>query len=551
MVSRAFHFVYKEIKGLHQAAYVLALFAFGSQLLAIVRDRMLAHTFGAGAELDLYYIAFRIPDLLFVLFASVLSIYVLLPFVERARMTDAKRSVLSQVFTLFLLVYTGLAVVLAASAPWYVPYVFPGYAEDAAMLATLIQILLLQPLLLGISSICGVVTQMHHRFVLYAISPLLYNLGIIFGLVALYPFFGLPGLVSGVVIGAIGHVLVQVPYVRNSEFGFTATFTFDWGQMRQMLLVALPRALTLSLNQLVLLLFVSIATTLTVGSVSVFQFAFNIQSVPLAIIGMSYSVAAFPTLSHLHAAQNQLGFNQQLMTALRHIMFWSVPIIGLVIVLRAHVVRVLLGSGEFDWSDTRLTAAVLAVFVVSLAAQAALLLIVRAFYAGGRTLLPLMYTVISSAVAVLFAYLGLWYWQQSPALQHVVAVVFRLESVPGAEIVVLAAAYAAGQLLQIIMLLFQARRTFALSVRPLVRLLLHSLTASTAGALVSYAVLRFVVEGVNQEMFIGIALQGAVATVAGVLTIICVYYILQTRELTETIQSFRKKILQTDVVAPQ
>src|SRR6056297_2793793 len=142
MVSRAFHFVYKEIKGLHQAAYVLAIFAFGSQLLAIVRDRMLAHSFGAGAELDLYYIAFRIPDLLFVLFASVLSIYVLLPFVERATMTDAKRSILSQVFTLFLLVYTGLAVILAALAPWYVPYVFPGYAAQSATLAVLIQILL-------------------------------------------------------------------------------------------------------------------------------------------------------------------------------------------------------------------------------------------------------------------------------------------------------------------------------------------------------------------------------------------------------------------------
>jgi len=550
MVSRAFHFVYKEIKGLHQAAYILAIFAFGSQLLAIVRDRMLAHTFGAGAELDLYYVAFRIPDLLFVLFASVLSIYVLLPFVERVTMTDAKRSVLSQVFTLFLLVYTGLAVVLAALAPWYVPYVFPGYAEQSATLTVLIQILLLQPLLLGISSICGVVTQMHHRFVLYAISPLLYNVGIIFGLVALYPFFGLPGLVSGVVIGALGHVLIQVPYVRNSPFAFTATFNFDWGQVRQMLFVALPRALTLSLNQLVLLLFISIATTLTVGSVSVFQFAFNIQSVPLAIIGMSYSVAAFPTLSHLHAARNQLGFNAQLMTALRHIMFWSIPIIGLVIVLRAHVVRVLLGSGEFDWSDTRLTAAVLAMFVVSLAAQAALLLIVRAFYAGGRTLLPLLYTLISSGVAVVVAYAGLWYWQQSASLQVAIATIFRLEAVPGAEVLVLAAAFTVGQLLLIVMLLSQARYTFALSVRPLGRLLLHAVSASAAGGMVAYAMLRFVVEGVNQNVFVGIALQGVVAGVAGLVTIITVYHILQTQELTETVHSFRKKMRQTDGTKP-
>ena len=129
MVKRVFNFVYQEVRGLHQAAYILALFAFGSQILAIVRDRLLAHNFGAGAELDLYYAAFRIPDLLFVLFASVLSVYVLLPFVNKYNETESCKSgvsVLSQMFTLFLYVYVVIAVLLAVVAPWYVPHVFPG-----------------------------------------------------------------------------------------------------------------------------------------------------------------------------------------------------------------------------------------------------------------------------------------------------------------------------------------------------------------------------------------------------------------------------------------
>ncbi|NEN93569.1 MAG: oligosaccharide flippase family protein, partial [Okeania sp. SIO3H1] len=377
MVSRVFHLVYKEVKGLHQAAYVLGLFAFGSQLLAIVRDRLLAHTFGAGIELDLYYTAFRIPDLLFVLFASVLSVYVLLPFVDRANQLSDKRALLAQVFTLFLIVYTVLACVLAFLAPWYVPVLFPGMAVYAAELTVLLQILLVQPLLLGLSSICGVITQLSKRFVLYALSPLLYNIGIIVGIVFFYPSFGLPGLVGGVVVGALGHMLVQLPFVRASELSFGVVRTFDWPLIRELVTVAIPRAITLSVNQLVLLLFIGIATTFTVGSVSVFQFAYNIQSVPLAIIGMSYSVAAFPTLSHLFAKQERARFNEQIITAMRHILFWSVPIIGLVVVLRAHIVRVLLGSGAFDWTDTRLTAAVLAVFAVSLAAQALLLLLIR------------------------------------------------------------------------------------------------------------------------------------------------------------------------------
>jgi putative peptidoglycan lipid II flippase len=551
MVSRAFHFVYREIKGLHQAAYVLALFAFGSQMLAIVRDRLLAHTFGAGIELDLYYTAFRIPDLLFVLFAAVLSVYVLLPFIERSGSMEAKRNLLSQVFTLFLLVYTALAVVLAATAPWFVPYLFPGYVEQADVLVPLVQILLLQPLLLGISSVCGVVTQMHHRFVLYAISPLLYNVGIIFGLIALYPFFGLEGLAAGVVIGAAGHLLIQVPFVRTSGCSFTALFTFDWAQVRSMVVAAMPRALTLSLNQLVFLLFISVATTLTVGSVSVFQFAYNIQSVPLAIIGMSYSVAAFPTLSHLFAKRDQAAFNLQLMTALRHILFWSIPIIGLVVVLRAHIVRVLLGSGEFDWSDTRLTAAVLAVFIVSLFAQAVQLLFVRAFYAGGKTLIPLYITVASSAVAVSSAFVGLWYWQNNTVLQTLVANTFRLDSVPGAEILVLAAAFTFGQMLQIILLLVVARISFGVGLRPLIRLLVQSVSAMSAGAAATYLTLQTVVEGVNQDMFMGIALQGGTAAAAGVVAICLVYWLLGSDELRETTTSFRKRLFKTDVIKPQ
>src|SRR3989344_8403466 len=113
MVRQMINMVYKEVRGLHQAAYILALFALASQLLALLRDRLLAHQFGAGAELDIYYAAFRIPDLLFVLIASSLSVYVLIPFVSGAvsngNGSDARR-LLSQVFSLLFLVYTVVAV---------------------------------------------------------------------------------------------------------------------------------------------------------------------------------------------------------------------------------------------------------------------------------------------------------------------------------------------------------------------------------------------------------------------------------------------------------
>lgn len=554
MVKRVFNLVYREVRGLHQAAYILALFAFGSQVLAIVRDRLLAHMFGAGTELDLYYAAFRIPDLLFVLFASVLSIYVLLPFVNRAiteKGTMAGTAVLSQIFSLFLWVYVVVAGLLAWFAPQYVSYAFPGFTDRYDELVMLLRILLLQPFLLGLSSLCGVVTQMNHRFILYALSPLLYNIGIIVGIALLYPLYGLTGLVFGVVLGALGHVLIQVPFVLKSEYAFTLVPHIDWRLMRQVLAVSIPRALTLSINQIVLLVLIGMATAMAAGSVSVFQFAFNLQSVPLAIIGVSYSVAAFPTLSNLFAKRDHLGFNTQLLTAMRHIIFWSVPIIGLVIVLRAQIVRVLLGTGEFDWSDTRLTAAMLAIFVLSLVAQAILLLLIRAFYAGGRTFLPLLVALGSGGVSIVLALILQQLYQGSLAIQQYLDGLLRLQDVAGSEVLVLAFAFMAGQFLQLLVLMVLSTWSFAISYRPLAWLFTESVLAAFAGGVSAYVTLAFVVDGINQETFVGILIQGVAAGIMGLIAIILTYMTTGAPELREIYRSFQTKLLKTDIVAPQ
>ena len=554
MVRRVFNFMYKEVRGLHQAAYILALFAIGSQLLAVVRDRLLASLFGAGPELDLYYTAFRIPDLMYVLFASVLSVYVLLPFVSRYTEEGGAKAgalVISQVFTLFLVFYSAMSLVLIFTAHLYVGKLFPGFSGQTDLLVTLIRILLLQSFLLGLSSLCGVITQITHRFVLYAISPLLYNISIIFGVVVLYPFYGLPGLVAGVVLGAFGHLAIQLPFVFRSEYAFKVVRTIDWRLMREVCFVSVPRALTLSLNQIVLLIMVGIASTMSVGSVSVFQFAFNLQSVPLAVIGMSYSVAAFPTLSTLLAKNKQIEFNYQLLTALRHIIFWSIPIAALIIVMRAQIVRVLLGSGAFDWGDTRLTAAALALFVISLIAQSVLLLLVRAFYAGGKTFTPLWVALLSSVASVLLALFFHATYATNIAFQHTVADWFRLEGVSGTEVLMLTLAFVCGQFIQLFILMIVSIRTFSISYRPLIRLLAEALTAALAGGFSAYAALLFIVDGVNQDTFIGITLQGLVAGVMGMTAVILVYRVCKAPELFEIYRSFHSKIFKTDVIAPQ
>ncbi len=554
MVTRVLNLFYREIRGLHQAAYILALFALASQVLAVVRDRLLAHQFGAGAELDIYYAAFRIPDLLYVLFASVLSVYVLLPFVARARQSsDATAAViLGQMCTLFLVMYSGMALLMLMAAPYLASWLFPGFTSTALNeVVVVMRILLLQPLFLGLSSLVGVVTQIQHRFIIFALSPLVYNIGIILGATVLFDWFGLAGLAYGVVLGALGHVAIQLPLVRSSTLAFRPMFTMNWNIIREIATVAVPRALTLSLGQIQLLILAALASTMTVGSVAVLQFAGNLQSVPLAIIGMSYSVAAFPTLAEMLAQKKNLEFNAYVTTAIRHIIFWSVPVVALVIVLRAQIVRVLLGSGSFDWADTRLTAAALALFVVSLAAQALILLLVRAFYAGGWTKIPFILTFIGVMSGSAAACLLSWWFAASPAAVDFFATLFRLRDVAGIEVLMLPLGFTIGTMVEVVLMLGMVSRTFALSLRSVGWHFLQSLLAATIGGVVAYLTLMFVVEGVNQDRFMGIFMQGGVAGMVGVIGVVVAYRIQGSPELHEIYMACRSRIFKTDVVAPQ
>ena len=411
--------------------------------------------------------------------------------------------------------------------------------------------MLLQPLFLGISSLFGVVTQLGHRFVLFAVSPLVYNVGIIFGIVFLYPLIGLSGLAWGVVIGAFGHMLVQWPFVKRSRLSFSCTKHISRARMCEILLVSIPRALTLSLHQLVLLVFVSIASTMAVGSVSVFQFAFNLQSVPLAIIGVSYSIAAFPVLAELYAKNQYEKFNAYIISAFRHIIFWSFPVIALVIVLRAQVVRVVLGSGAFDWSDTRLTAAVLALFSISLLAQAVNLVTIRSFYAGGKTRIPFLAVLFGSTFSVVSTLYFLFLFNTSDAFASTLMSLMRVGGVVGSEVLVLGIGYTVGTIAQSMVLLYFLRKTFNVSLSWVWSRVFVGLTASLAAGVSAYATLNFVVEGINPATFMGIFIQGLIAGGVGILGAGLVYSLFESPELKEVTKAFQKKLFKTDVIAPE
>lgn len=556
MVERFLNFIHREWRGLHEVAFLLAASALVSQLLGLWRDRLLAGRFGAGQELDIYYAAFRLPDLLYVLLASFVSVTVVLPFIlgplARGERATAERLLggLLICFLVAMVVAAGLAFFIL---PFFQPLIAPGFTGAAAnQLTILARILLLSPLLLGLSNLFANITQAYRQFLIYALSPIFYNLGIIAGLWFLEPRFGLLGLTLGVVLGALLHLAIQFPAVIRSRFRLRWPARLAWREVKEIIIVSLPRTLTLSTNQLVLMTLIAIGSLMSVGSIAVFIFAFNLQSVPLAIIGVSYSAAAFPTLVRHHARGERDKFIEQVTRAARHILFWSLPATALFIVLRAQVVRVILGSGNFDWGDTRLTAASLAIFIFSLVAQSLVLLFVRGYYASGKTRTPFFINVGSATLTIFLALAIRAWFGFFPIVGQTLAQLFRVSAVSGVEILALPLAFAVGSLANLGAFWYCFERDFGRFSIAVRRSMTEISAAALVTALVAYGGLQLFARWFDLNTFLGIFSQGFLAGIIGLIAGGATLRLFDNRELAELQGSFRRKFWrQAATVVPE
>lgn len=556
MIGRIAQLLETKTGGLHEAAYLLALFAFLSQLLALVRDRFLAHTFGAGVTLDVYYAAFRIPDFLFVAVASIVSLFVLIPFLTEklGESVLSARRFLSGVTTAFFFFIVVVSVVLFVAMPWLAPRLFPGFADPDVIeqLIVFTRILLLSPILLGFSNILAGVTQVFKKFLIYALSPIVYNIGIIVGIVVLYPTLGTKGLVWGVVLGALLHLVIQVPSVLREGLLPRLTRAIDVREVLRVVRVSLPRTAALALNQAAVFALVALASLLPRGSISIFNFALNLQGAPLAIIGVSYSVAAFPTLARLFSEGDRGAFLNHMATAIRHVLFWSFPAMVLIVVLRAQIVRVVLGSGAFTWSDTRLTAAALALFVASLAAHSLMLLFVRGYYASGRTRRPLAVNAFVSGLIILSAYVGTLVFDRVPGIQDFIEALLRVSDVPGTAVLVLPLAYSLGMIVNAGMFWFLFRRDFGGHLpRHLYTTLWQSFSASVIAGGASYVVLQMLASLLDLNTFAGIFTQGLCAGIVGIVVFFVILRVTGNREIEEMWGAFRQRFWRAVPVAPE
>jgi putative peptidoglycan lipid II flippase len=377
---------------------------------------------------------------------------------------------------------------------------------------------------------------------------LFYNIGIIIGVIFLYPIFGIKGLAFGVVFGAFMHFLIQA--ISSSGCGFRPRFSssINFLDIKKAVLISLPRTLGLSLNNIALIAIIALASFLNSGSISVFNFSLNLQSVPLGIIGLSYAVAAFPILTKSYSSGKIDDFKNQLRSAARQIIFWSLPITFLFIVLRAQIVRVILGSGSFSWENTRLVAASLAVFSISIMAQGLIALFARAYYAGGNTRRPLVINFISSSSIIIFSTLFLYIFKQFPLVQNFIESLLKVSDISGTEILMLPLAYSFGTIINVALLWFFIKKDFMKKEHFIIKTFFQSLGASFFIGLVAYLSLNVFSPIFGTNTFWGVFLQGFISGILGILAGIIVLHFLKNQELKDLVKAFKTKFWKTKVI---
>jgi len=545
MVKKFLNFFSKEINGLHEAAYLLSFFALLCQLLALVRDRLLASTFGAGHDLDIYYSAFRIPDFIFVMVASLVGISVLVPFIiEKVNISvEESKKFIDNIFSAFFLLIVIVSIIAFLLVPYLTPFIFKGFSvKDSPELINFTRILLLSPILLGLSNFFGSITQVYKRFIIYSISPMVYNLGIILGVLVFYPILGLKGVVYGVILGALLHLIIQIPFVIKQGMFPKFSLNFNWPEIKKVMMLSVPRTFTLGITQITTIFLIAMATFMPEGSVSVFNFSINMQSVTLSLIGVSYSIAAFPTLARFFAEKQREKFLAEIITSARHIIFWSIPISILFIVLRAQVVRTILGAGEFNWDNTRLTAAALALFSFSAVAQGLILLFVRGYYAMGNTKKPLIIGSISGVLIVGLSYLFIKIFTTCALFQYFIESLFRVNDIAGTSVLMLPLGYSLAIFINCIILWVCFGREFADFTKSLKVTLFHTFSASVMMGFASYVGLNIFDDLFNLNTTFGIFMQGFLSGVLGLIVGIIVLKLLKNKEIEEIWLTLHHKI---------
>lgn len=390
------------------AAFTAVAYAI-SRVLGLLREMLVAARFGTGEAFDAYVAAFRIPDLIFVIVMSGAFGSAFIPVFSGFLAKDDEEGALRLVNTLLTYTLIALSIVgllmLFFAGPLVTTIVAPELsAEGQAIAIDLTRMFLLSPLLLGLGAAAKGMLEGRGVFTLPAIAPIVYNLGLIFGVVALAPLWGIYGLAVGVIIGAFGNAAVQLGWLLWRCYRFSPRLSPNTEGLSKVGRMLSGRIGTQLVGQANLIVTTNIASRIGEGAISSIYFAQHLVMLPHGIIAMSLSTVIFPTLSRHHEVGNTTEFRRMLLRALGSLFFLSIPALVVLLVLRTSVVQVIFQYGTFGEESKILVATVLGAYAVSLVFRAMIEPLTRAFYAMGDTRTPLFVLLATTVTHILLGW---------------------------------------------------------------------------------------------------------------------------------------------------
>ncbi|MEX2145169.1 MAG: murein biosynthesis integral membrane protein MurJ [Candidatus Spechtbacterales bacterium] len=517
------------------AALILAASVLVSRFLGLIRDRILAGIFGAGIELDTYFAAFRIPDLIYsvIIGGAITSAFIPVFINKLSKDEENAWKVAQSFFYIAGIGLGGISLVMFLLMPLVMPLVVPGF--DAVSQETAVQmsrIMLLSPIFLGLSSVFSGILHSFRKFLVYSLAPIFYNIGIVIGAVWLTKYFGINGLAWGVVLGAFGHMAIQAPVAFASGLKLTPFYGFRYPEIRHILGLMAPRSLGLAAYQINLWVITAIASTLVVGSLTVFNLANNLHYLPIGLIGVSFATAVFPNLSSSISREKYQNFLNELSKTLRGVFFLVFPVSILFFVLRAQIVRIVLGTGEFSWEATRLTAAALGAFSFGIFAYALLPILSKAFYAQENTRTPVIASVVGMAANVFLSVLLIYVIFPNDGFLEFLERVFKVSDVPGVAVIGLPLAFSISGILSLALLFtafFKDKRNVAV-LPNLMYSALRIIPTSFAAGFLSWLMLRVFAFFFASDTFLAVFLQAAFASLSAMALYLIIAYKARFRE---------------------
>jgi len=391
-------------KNIFSAAVVIMLMIAASRLLGLIRNRVLAHFFTA-EELSLYFAAFRLPETIFeiLIFGTLASAFIptFTSYLSKNQEKEAWYVVNSAInITLVFFLFLAIFILIFSNALYKV--ITPGFSlSQVGVIANLARILLLAQAFFILSYFLTAILESFQRFLIPALSPLFYNLGIILATIFLAKKFGIYAPTIGAVAGAFFHFFIQLPLAFH--LGFRPRFIFDFTHpgVKKIGKLAGPRIIELSFLQISKGAELFLASLVSWGAYTYYTFANSLQLLPVGLFGTSIAKAALPSLSYQAIGEVKEEFKKTFYSLFRQIIFLTLPISVFIAALRIPLVRLVFGAANFTWESTVQTGLALSAFCLGITAQSLIYLLTRAFYAFHDTKTPVKISIFAMSLGIL------------------------------------------------------------------------------------------------------------------------------------------------------